>query len=413
MTTDTGKATLLPSPLQAKGERVASIDVFRGLTILGMIFVNDVAGVKGAPAWMKHVPPGVDGMTFVDVVFPAFLFIVGMAIPFALGRRAAKGDSLFALLGHVSVRTLGLLVVGVFMVNMPADSAAMGMSPQVWTLLVYSGVVLAWNIYPREERARRHVWTALRLAGIALLAWCAVAYRGRADGQIVHMRTMWWGILGLIGWAYLAGSLCYILLHGQLAGMVGMIGVFTAMFIAKRTGGFDALGPVNAYLDLGSQIGGHGSIVASGIVAGMLFFPGSPAPAPGVRMRWMLAFGAGLAAAGFLLKPLYGISKNDATPAWCLLSAAWCCLVFVAVYGVMDIRGFTSWARFLKPAGENPLLAYVLPSIFYAVCGLLHLTPLTYHPQAALPGIARSLVFTAAMLALTALLGRLRIRLRL
>jgi heparan-alpha-glucosaminide N-acetyltransferase len=78
----------------SKPERIISIDVLRGLTILIMIFVNDVAGVTGIPAWMKHIePPEADGMTFVDVVFPAFLFIVGMSIPFALGKRLQNGES--------------------------------------------------------------------------------------------------------------------------------------------------------------------------------------------------------------------------------------------------------------------------------------------------------------------------------
>ena len=68
--------------------RIASIDALRGLTILVMIFVNDLGGVIGAPAWMKHYfPYDADGMTFVDVVFPAFLFIVGMSIPFAIGKK--------------------------------------------------------------------------------------------------------------------------------------------------------------------------------------------------------------------------------------------------------------------------------------------------------------------------------------
>ena len=44
-----------------------------------MVFVNDLAGVSDIPAWMKHVAADADSMTFVDVVFPAFLFIVGMA----------------------------------------------------------------------------------------------------------------------------------------------------------------------------------------------------------------------------------------------------------------------------------------------------------------------------------------------
>ena len=59
-----------------------SIDVLRGLVMFTMVFVNDVAGVHGIPAWMKHHhPDNASGMTFVDLVFPAFLFLVGMSIP--------------------------------------------------------------------------------------------------------------------------------------------------------------------------------------------------------------------------------------------------------------------------------------------------------------------------------------------
>ena len=68
-------------------QRIASIDIFRALTMLLMIFVNDLASVKGLPWWTYHIPPGEFGMTYVDVVFPAFLFIVGMAIPLAFQKR--------------------------------------------------------------------------------------------------------------------------------------------------------------------------------------------------------------------------------------------------------------------------------------------------------------------------------------
>jgi len=55
--------------------RIVSIDILRGITILVMIFVNDVAGGVGTPAWMKHIsPPLADGMTFVDWVSTNQLF---------------------------------------------------------------------------------------------------------------------------------------------------------------------------------------------------------------------------------------------------------------------------------------------------------------------------------------------------
>src|SRR5262245_10607466 len=67
--------------------RIISIDVLRGFVMFMMIFVNDLAGAgKILPDWMVHYSDrhrGGSGMTFVDLVFPAFLFIVGMSIPFA------------------------------------------------------------------------------------------------------------------------------------------------------------------------------------------------------------------------------------------------------------------------------------------------------------------------------------------
>ncbi len=87
--------------------RILSVDALRGITILVMIFVNELAGVSGIPQWMKHMPADADAMTFVDVVFPAFLFIVGMSIPFALNNRLSKGDSLFQLQWHDFVSCCG------------------------------------------------------------------------------------------------------------------------------------------------------------------------------------------------------------------------------------------------------------------------------------------------------------------
>jgi heparan-alpha-glucosaminide N-acetyltransferase len=89
-------------------QRVASIDIFRGITILVMIFVNDLAGVKGLPWWTYHIAPGEDGMTYVDVVFPAFLFIVGMAVPLAIKKRKAQGDTTLKLIYHTFIKSTEL-----------------------------------------------------------------------------------------------------------------------------------------------------------------------------------------------------------------------------------------------------------------------------------------------------------------
>src|SRR5262245_42310009 len=109
--------------------REVSIDLLRGADVLLMLFVNEVAGVTGAPGFLRHVGIDVDGMTITDVVFPAFLFIVGLALPAAIAARLRR-ESRPAVLRHVVARAATLVVVGVLMVN--ADRGVAGMlSPPV------------------------------------------------------------------------------------------------------------------------------------------------------------------------------------------------------------------------------------------------------------------------------------------
>src|ERR1022692_252822 len=110
--------------------RITSIDALRGFVMFMMIFVNDLSGAgKIVPDWMLHFSdrhPKGSGMTFVDLVFPAFLFIVGMSVPFALGGRMAKGEPFLRTLGHVAVRTISLLLIGILMVHETPDTVELG-----------------------------------------------------------------------------------------------------------------------------------------------------------------------------------------------------------------------------------------------------------------------------------------------
>src|SRR5687768_16074028 len=99
-------------------QRLATIDVFRALTMLLMIFVNDLWTLTNIPKWLEHTQAAEDGMGLADVVFPVFLFIVGLSVPFAIGNRWSKGASLSNILGHILVRSVALLVMGFFHVNL-------------------------------------------------------------------------------------------------------------------------------------------------------------------------------------------------------------------------------------------------------------------------------------------------------
>jgi heparan-alpha-glucosaminide N-acetyltransferase len=151
--------------------RVRSVDVLRGLTILLMIFVNDIAGVAGTPAWLKHFAPADgNGMTIVDVVFPAFLFIVGLAVPLSLEARQHRDETAGQMVFHVLTRSLSLLIIGVLMVNSDVISQHGIIDPNLWTLLTYFGIFLFWVRWPGRDPAHEKVQRLLQLAGALLLA---------------------------------------------------------------------------------------------------------------------------------------------------------------------------------------------------------------------------------------------------
>ena len=393
---------------QLSTQRILSIDALRGITILVMIFVNELSGVSGISPWMKHMPADADAMTFVDVVFPAFLFIVGMSVPFAINRRLAKGDSFVQLQKHIGWRTLGLLVLGLFMVNAEDDynEAAMGMSIHVWSLLFYICVVLVWNVYKLSKPTLVYVLKGIGIAGLLVLAFI---YRGGKDGT-EYLQPHWWGILGLIGWAYLYSCIFYQLFKGNVYGLLAMIGICTLFYIIGHQPAIQQSG----WHWITSQSGNaaHTSIVLCGIVLSLIFFDQSSNKS--VQQRFIQAGGFALIllVTGYFLRPYFKISKIYATPTWCLYSAAICCILFSFLYWLIDRKQISGWTNFFRPAAANPLLTYIIPSVIYALLHLLgiHLPDLL---QQGYPGMLWCILYAVIVMGIAKGLNKAGIKLQL
>src|SRR5438093_10332492 len=106
-----------PAPAaSSKTPRLLSLDVFRGITIAAMIMVNQMDDPKYDA--LEHAPW--HGWTLTDLIFPFFLFIVGVAIPFSLARRAGgAGTTKRQLLGRVWLRALSLFMLGQLLFAFP------------------------------------------------------------------------------------------------------------------------------------------------------------------------------------------------------------------------------------------------------------------------------------------------------
>jgi predicted acyltransferase len=105
-------------PDQAAGSgRLVSLDAFRGLTIAGMILVNNPGSWKFVYRPLSHA--AWHGWTPTDLIFPSFLFIAGVSIPLALGKRLARGDSPRDLVAKILQRTLLIFCIGLFLNAFP------------------------------------------------------------------------------------------------------------------------------------------------------------------------------------------------------------------------------------------------------------------------------------------------------
>lgn len=411
-----------------RSTRISSVDALRGFTMFLMIFVNDLAGaghvVPDAMVHFSERHQEGSGMTFVDLVFPAFLFIVGMSIPLALGGRLARGESVGRLLGHVLGRTLSLMAVGILMVHETPDTAALGWSGDAWCVLMYLAAIAAFvSVAPRgvtieaEQRRWRTVSIAVRCLGMIGMFVLALVFRGARGERILtlsplSLSTEWYGILGLIAWAYLVGCVVFLVFRHQRTALLGCLALLMCLFAADRGGAFEGFW-LSRIVGIGGTLGSQAAITVGGLLLGSMLTSGE-FETLGQRTRFTLWFVLGCSAAALLLDPLYGIGKNQATPSWCLWACAITAMFWYAFHWIADERSVAWFTRPLATAGQNVFLAYLLSEMLPGLLQWLGWGGLYGGLAATLPtAILRSALCGVLILLASTGLNRLGFRLRL
>ena len=316
--------------------RIASIDILRALTMFLMIWVNDFWTLTNIPKWLKHASASEDYLGFSDIIFPLFLFIVGLSIPFAINQRKKKGESYFKTAKHILIRSVSLLIIGVFMVNYEsANHDRLLIGKFWWCIIMAFAVVLILMDWKRSPISKK--WSNyLQVFGVLILIFLSLIYKGGQLGE-ESMTTQWWGILGLIGWAYLINAFVYLLAKGNLYIIIGVCIAFNVLAILNHT---DNLPKLNNYLSYFSTIytGTIPALTSAGIVAALLLKKLSKHSNKKWILSILLIIGILNIFFGLYTRPFWGISKIQGTPSWLTICTGIGFISFAILYAIADLK---------------------------------------------------------------------------
>jgi predicted acyltransferase len=310
--------------------RVYSIDALRGFDMFWIIgggtFFEHAFTLIGAPftlvlaRQLEH--SSWNGFTFEDLIFPLFIFIMGLTIPFALSKRIERGDSRKAIVSHIVQRAFILLVFG----------------------LIFNGLL---------------------------------------DFKFEEMR--WMGVLQRIALCYLAAALIFVYsgVRGRVIWTTALLLGYWAVMMLVPVPGYGAgvltpEGNFASWLDR-LLIPGKFCCFGSGENEGVLStFPAVASALIGMlcadwlrtgrsereKTRGLIFTGAGGIVLGLVWGFAFPINKLIWTSSYTLFAAGWSILLLAAFYWIIDVRGWRRWAFFFTVIGLNPITIYMAQRIF-------------------------------------------------
>ena len=391
--------------------RIDSVDILRGLTILAMVFVNDLADfapVKDVPQWLRHMESGIDGFTFVDLIMPVFMFILGVSIPLALGKRLARNESLPKISGHVLFRVISLIIMGLMDVNRYSGSLGrpygdmLNWPHGLWKFLAWTFIFFVWLDIPVTSGLSVHIKKYARIVGLAGLVWLALVFRTKSGG---HFYTGWWGTLGHLGWAYLFASITWLIFRNNRVGIIGVFVLMHSAFIGMENGLFNG----NRLVEFIGQsaLGTYSANAVAGLFIGTLLTEKSNHTEK-IRRALGLAIFTGIAA--LFLRPVGGL--HSPSTSWSLCATSCASILWVLLYWCTDLRGWKKGFGHIQTIGTNCLLLYQLSRYWIFIYWLSGLTFYDSLGENTATGIMRAMVYTLFLGTITVISTKKRILLR-
>lgn len=320
-------ASPVERPPASHTARMVSLDVFRGLTIAGMILVNSPGDGRHTYAPLEHAQW--NGWTPTDLVFPFFVFMVGITTAFSTASRVSRGATRWDLMRHTFVRAVVIFAFGLGM-------AALG--THHWADLRWPGVL--------QRIAIAYAFTSLMALTSGRRSWIVTC---------IGLLVGYWAIMRFVPVPGIGAG--HLDPENNLAAFVDRALVPGRLY--RRT--WDPEGILSTLPAIGTCL--------LGLLTGDWL---RREHEPRRRITVLLGAGAALTLLGRALDPVFPINKNIWTSSYVLFTAGLAMLLLGACYYLVDVKGWRKWAVPFLVFGTNALAAYVFSEYVEKIVGLIH-----------------------------------------
>lgn len=316
----------MPDPLNpslAVRERLLALDVFRGMTVAGMLLVNQPGD------WGAIYPPlahaAWHGWTPTDLIFPFFLFIVGVTTHLSRESRRRRGDTEAAILGHTARRAALIVLCGLLLASFP------------------------W--WPIERITGVRIPGVLQRIGACYFLGAVLTRRGSIERQVLTLAVVlfgYWFAMTLVPVPG-TGAMGHLVLDrpdASLAAWLDRLVFGTHLWRSSRT--WDPEGLLSTVPAVGT--------VMLGVFAGRWISTERP-----IHERLVGLFGAGALAtvAGLMWNWSFPINKSLWTSSYVLFTGGVAALTLATCLWLVDVVRIRWWTAPFTWFGRNPLLAFI------------------------------------------------------
>lgn len=329
------------------GSRILALDILRGITIAGMIMVNNPGSWSSIYAPLGHAQW--NGLTPTDLVFPFFMFIMGISTFISLRKYDFEASG--SAIRKIVKRTVLLYLVG------------LGIAWLSLLLRTWNG--LSAENLPFLERLWQSAWNFENIRILGVIPRLAICYGIVAILALILKHKY---IPYLI--AFLLIGYCILLLIGN-------------GFAYDRTNilsivDYKILGEAHMYNDNGIEPEGILSTITAiahvlvGFLVGKIMYERKEIHS---KIEWLFLIGTILTFAGFLLSYGCPINKKIWSPTFVLITCGLAASFLALLIWIIDVKGYKRWSRFFEAFGINPLFMYVLGAVLAIIIGNIMVYP--------------------------------------